>query len=149
MNRANLLDMGSLEFSALRCRWWSGLACAIGLNFVAAVQAETFYDQHVLFDNSSFDRSFYRSEGMVVAPSKLELVDGKFPVDTNHFVSPPNGLRLKWTSAPGGDWHMLLHAAKPYRRNLVFAGDTISFWCFSETELSLEASPWICLQDTD
>ena len=125
------------------------VAFAMGLSLAAMVQAETFYDQHVVFDNSSFEQSFYRSEGMVVAPSKLELVDDRFPVDTNHFVSPPNGLRLHWTSAPGGDWRMLLHAAKPYRRNLVFAGDTISFWCFSETELLPEASPWIFLQDTD
>ena len=124
-------------------------ALAIGSGLAVAVPAETFYDQHVVFDNSSSDRSFYQSEGMVVAPSKLELADDRFPVDTNHFVSPPNALRLKWTSASGGDWHMLLHAAKSYRRNLVFEGDTISFWCFSETELSPEASPWISLQDTD
>jgi hypothetical protein len=124
------------------------VAFAFGSSLAAMVQAETFYDQHVVFDNSSFDQSFYRSEGMVVAPSKLELVEGRFPVDTNHFVSPPNGLRLHWTSAPGGDWRMLLHAAKSYRRNLVFEGDTIAFWCFSDTELSPEASPWIFLQDT-
>lgn len=132
----------------LRVRLLAGVL-AIGSSLGTAVRAETFYDKHVVFDNSSSDHSFYRSEAMVVAPSQLEMVDGKCPVDTNHFASPPNALRLKWTSAPGGDWRMLLHAAKPYRRNLVFEGDTISFWCYSAAGLSAEASPWISLQDTD
>ena len=67
-----------------------------GLIIASAAHATTFYDRHVFFDNSLPDRSYFLSEGMTVAPSKLELVDGKFPVDSNHFLSPPNSLRLKW-----------------------------------------------------
>jgi hypothetical protein len=85
---------------------------------------------------------------MVVAPSKLELVHGKFPVDTNHFLSPPNSLRLKWKSAPGGDWHLKIKSRMRYGRHPVFEGDTLSLWCFSETGLSPEESPRISLQDT-
>src|SRR5882724_1684878 len=118
----------------------------IGL-IAAAAHSETFYDRHVYFDNSLADRSCYLSAGMVVAPSKLEMVDGKFPVDTNHFSSPPNSLRLKWTSAPGGDWQMKLKSAMRYGRDLTFDGDTLSFWCYSETEMSPDESPWITLQD--
>jgi len=75
------------------------------------------------------------------------MVDGKFPVDTNHFSSPPNSLRLKWTSAPGGDWQMKLKSAMRYGRDLAFEGDTLSFWCYSETEMPPDESPWITLQD--
>ncbi len=122
---------------------------AMGLG---AARPETFYDRHVFFDNSIPvpDRSYYRSQGWAIAPSKLELVDDKFPVDTNHFMSPPNGLRLKWKSAPGGDWRIRLYSAKNYdRQNRVFEGDTISFWCFSETEMSPNESPRMTLIDKD
>jgi hypothetical protein len=112
-----------------------------------AAHAESFYDRHVVFDNSPADGSYYQSEGMVTPPSKLEMVDYKLPVETNHFISPPNSLRLKWTSAPGGDWQMILKSAERYGRNLVFEGDTLSFWCYSETEISPGQSPRIALQD--
>jgi len=84
---------------------------------------------------------------MVTPPSKLEMVDYKLPVDTNHFLSPPNSLRLKWTSAPGGHWQMLLKTIVEFGRDISFEGDTISFWCFSETEISSDESPRIALQD--
>ena len=81
----------SLINSFVPSRWLGmpALVLASGLILAVAARAETFYDQHVVFDNSSGDQSFYRSEGMVVAPSKLELVDGKFPVDSSGTL--PNG----------------------------------------------------------
>jgi len=116
----------------------------------AAARSETFYDRHVFFDNSPVsDRSYFRSEATVVAPSKLELINDKFPVDTNHFISAPNSLRLKWKSAPGGDWRMEIQSDVRYMTNRVFEGDTLSFWCFSETELSPNESPRITLADVD
>ncbi len=117
------------------------------LGLAGAAHAEGFYDRHVVFDNSPADGSYYQSEGMVTPPSKLEMVDYKLPVETNHFISPPNSLRLKWTSAPGGDWQMIIKSAERYGRNLVFDGDTFSFWCYSDTEISPGQSPRIALQD--
>lgn len=134
---------------AMKCLGVLAGVIAMGLG---AARPETFYDRHVFFDNSIPvpDRSYYRSQGWAIAPSKLELVDDKFPVDTNHFMSPPNGLRLKWKSAPGGDWRIRLYSAKNYdRQNRVFEGDTISFWCFSETEMSPNESPRMTLIDKD
>jgi len=122
---------------------------AIVLIWVSAAVArcETFYDRHVFFDTSLPDGSYDRSEGMVIAPSKLEMVDNKFPVDPNHFKSPPNSLRLKWKSATGGDWRMRFKAALRNGPKVVFEGDTLSLWCFSETELSRAESPRLSLQD--
>ncbi|MFZ0826549.1 MAG: glucoamylase family protein [Verrucomicrobiia bacterium] len=131
-----------------RRRHWVG-AILIGLSLTGAGRAETFYDRHVVFDNSPEDGSYYQSEGMVTPPSKLAMVDYKLPVETNHFVSPPNSLRLQWTSAPGGHWQMKLKSVMQYGRKLVFEGDTLSCWCFSETGLSPEAAPRIALQDRD
>src|ERR1700690_1271788 len=122
-------------------------AMIILLSLAGAARAETFYDRHVFFDNSATDGSYYQSEGMVTPPSKLEMVDYKLPVDTNHFTSPPNGLRLRWTSAPGGHWQMKIKSLMRYERHLAFDGDTLSFWCFSDTELTPENAPRIALQD--
>jgi hypothetical protein len=114
-----------------------------------AQSSETFYDRHVFFDNSPAEGSYYQSEGTVTPPSKLEMTDYKLPVETNRFYSAPNSLRLKWTSVPGGHWQMLLKSVLQYEygRGLALDGDTIAFWCFSETELSPEESPRIALQD--
>jgi hypothetical protein len=110
--------------------------------------AQSASDQHVVFDNSLADGGYYYSDSHVVAPSRLELFKGKFPVEAKRFVSPPNGLRLKWRSAPGGDWRMTLKVPARYARKFEFQGDTLSFWCFADTELTETNSPRISLQDS-
>ncbi len=115
----------------------------------AAVRAQSEYFQHVIFDNSHTDRSYYHSQGSVVAPSELEIAEGRFPVDKVHFVSAPNGLRLRWRSRTGGDWRMALKVVNRYGRRFEFSGDTLSFWCYSERALSSEESPLIALQDAN
>ena len=108
--------------------------------------AQLDYDRHVAFDNSLTDGNYYYSEGSVVAPSELELVSGKIPIDTTRYVTPPNSLRLKWRSRSGGDWQVALRLEKFYRR-VDFSGSELSFWCYSETELRADQSPLIYLSD--
>jgi hypothetical protein len=127
------------------CGWLVTLGFTSGP--LTSCYAQSFYDRHVVFDNSPAERSYYRSEGMVVAPSELEIIEGKTPVETNRFVSPPNCLRLKWKSATGGAWHMKLRSVMRYGHNLEFDGDTLSFWCYSDNDLTPEESPRIALQD--
>lgn len=110
---------------------------------------QTAYDRHVVFDTSLPDRGYYYSQGTVVAPTELEIVEGRIPVETAKFVSPPNGLRLKWKSARGGDWQMTLKAANRYGRRFEFEGDTLTLWCFSESELSADESPRVSVQDAN
>jgi hypothetical protein len=110
--------------------------------------AQWEYDRHVVFDNSLSDRSHYRSQGSFVPPSELELVDGKLPVEEQCCVTPPNCLRLKWRSQYGGDWRVSLDLSKHWG-NLDFSGDTLSFWCYSETELTLNELPLIYLTDAN
>lgn len=107
------------------------------------------YQSHVLSDNSLSDVSYYQSSCQVVSPSQLEMRAGKLPVETGHFVSPPNCLRMKWRSSQGGDWRVRVKAMPRYGRNWETVGDTLSVWCYSETELSADASPRINLQDAD
>src|SRR5690554_5997071 len=104
------------------------VACAVALG----VQAQTTYDRHVIFDNALADGGYESSNGFFVAPSSLESPGGKFPIDRDHFVSPPTALRLKWLSAPGGDWQMTIQITRRYARPFKFEGDALTFWCFSD-----------------
>jgi hypothetical protein len=100
------------------------------------------------FDNSLSYRSFYYSEGVLVAPSELELIDRKVPIDESHYVSPPNSLRLKWRSQTGGDWLMSLKVKARYG-TADFSGSSLFFWCYSETDLPAVESPLIYLKDVN
>jgi exo beta-1,2-glucooligosaccharide sophorohydrolase (non-reducing end) len=113
----------------------------------SAALTEVVYDDHVVFDNSPSDGGHDASFSYLVPPSTLETMDGKFPVDSRHFVSPPNGLRLKWRSATGGDWKMTLKLRRRHARPHDFQGDSLAFWCFSESAITAADSPLIYLQD--
>jgi exo beta-1,2-glucooligosaccharide sophorohydrolase (non-reducing end) len=102
---------------------------------------------HVFFETSAADRSYFFSEATVVAPSALEVIEGKVPVESRRFYSPPNCLRLKWSSGAGGDWHVTLKAPERYIREPRFDGDTLSIWCFSEQDIAPDEGPRVFLQD--
>ncbi len=123
---------------------FAGLAAAI-----PALARVPYYDQHVIFDNSVTGGGYYFSRSSVVAPSTLETSHGRFPVETSHFVSPPNGLRLHWRSAPGGDWQMSLQVPHGYARTFRFEGDALTFWCYADSEITEANSPRLFVQDGD
>jgi exo beta-1,2-glucooligosaccharide sophorohydrolase (non-reducing end) len=107
----------------------------------------SFYDRHVIFDNSQSDGGYESSEGYVIAPSTLALSAGTIPVETDHFVSPPNALRLTWKSAPGGDWRATIEVTRRYARPFGFEGEALTFWVFSDAEITERNSPRIYLKD--
>lgn len=113
----------------------------------AMALAQGPYERHIFFDTSPADRSYFHSTATVVAPSELEIVEGKLPVEDSHFVSPPNCLRLKWTSNAGGDWRATIKLPERYARKFEFAGDTVSIWCYSPEQLGPDDAPRIFLQD--
>ncbi|MFN2516239.1 MAG: glucoamylase family protein [Pyrinomonadaceae bacterium] len=121
---------------------------ALTILLPVTILAQSEYDRHVAFDNSLTDKSYYYSQGSSVLPSELELVDGKFPVEETRCVSPPNCLRLKWRSRTGGDWQIALNLRKHYR-NVDFSGSELSFWCYSDTNLSADESPLVYLNDVN
>lgn len=105
------------------------------------------YDRHVIYDNSPAPGGYFNTETYVVAPSGLERVDTRLPTTTERFVSPPNALRLSWTSASGGDWSVSIKDPGRDWRKFSLVGDTLAFWCWSDTELTEENSPRVSLQD--
>ncbi len=130
----------------MRCRFLA-LPMVLMLSLAVRAQSSGVRDRQVFFENSAADRSYYHSEAAVVAPSELEIVDGKAPVADERFSSPPNALRLKWKSAPGGDWRLTFKVATRYGRRFAFEGDTLSMWLYASEELTAETAPRIFLQD--
>ena len=110
---------------------------------------ESNYDRHVVFDQAIPARSYCQSEGTVTAPSTIDLVEGRIPLDSEHFVVPPTSLRLTWKSATGGEWKAVLKTRSRYGLLGDFDGDTISIWCLSPTGLAPDDSPRIHLEDAD
>lgn len=109
----------------------------------------SFYDRHVIFDNSESVGGHGSSNGWFVAPSALELVDDTVPVETGRFVSPPNALRLAWTSAPGGAWEATIGIGQRYARPYRFEGKALTFWCYSDSEITAANSPRVYLKDAN
>jgi exo beta-1,2-glucooligosaccharide sophorohydrolase (non-reducing end) len=107
------------------------------------------YLNHVLFDNSlTADNDFY-SDAQAVFPSTIQAVEGRIPVDTKVFLSPPNALRLQWRSMPGGSWDAEIRAVSIRNRPVDFRGDTLYLWCYSPQPLAAAEMPKIQLLDMD
>lgn len=129
--------------------WPSFGSLIVSLFFVATsvALAQSVYERKVIFDNGLSDRGYFYTESIVVPPSHLDLLEGRVPLDRARFSSPPNALRLKWRSARGGDWRVILKVPNQYGRRLDFDGDTLYFWCFSAGELSERNCPRLFVED--
>jgi len=109
--------------------------------------AQNLYHRHVLFDTSLSDQCVFRSQGYVVAPSRVDLIDNRLPVDGRRWMSPPNSMRLRWCSTAGGDWGVNLDAPDPYGRTLDYDGEALVLWCYAEEPLTAAAAPRIRVKD--
>jgi hypothetical protein len=135
-----------LRFHHPKAQGWRSL----GLLFLAASLAHaapTFHDSHVIFENSAADNAYYHSQAYSLAPSMLEAADGKCPVETEHFTSPGNSLRIKWKSVRGADWQMTIRMQMRVGPELAVIGDTISMWVYSPAGLDHAAAPLIRVYD--
>src|SRR5580700_4971873 len=122
---------------------------ALGLLLVvaASVRADSEYYRHVFFDNSLTPDSYFYSAGKATAPSLLTLLDGKLPVETHTFFTPPNALRLEWTSHPSGGWAAQIDVVKFRNREIRFQGDLLSFWCFAPQRIGSADLPLVGIED--
>ncbi len=129
-------------------QWRFGVMAATAIAVALVGRADiTNYDRHVFFDNAAAATGDAYSESRLVPPSTLEVAHGNFPVDYRHFVSPPNALRLHWRSATGGDWRMTLQIPQFYARTFDYEGEALTFWCYSDSEITAANSPRVYLQD--
>src|SRR5271165_2566476 len=89
------------------------------------------YYAHTFFDNSLTADYYFYSAASAATPSTLERKDGKLPVETTLFVTPPNALRLTWESHPGGTWKAEVQLANFRNRFPGLQGKTLSFWLYA------------------
>jgi hypothetical protein len=126
------------------------VALSMGMATPRVARADTRYYQHTFFDNSSTsisgENDFY-SSGTASAPSALELVDRKLPVENKIFLTPPNALRLAWQSVPGGGWDAEIRVVEFRNRHVHFDGDTLYFWVYSRDGIASEDLPLLRLED--
>jgi exo beta-1,2-glucooligosaccharide sophorohydrolase (non-reducing end) len=124
-------------------------AAGLFLTLVVAVsvRADTEYYRHVFFDNSLTPDSYFYSAGKATSPSLLTLLDSKLPVETRTFFTPPNALRLEWTSQPSGSWVAQIGVLKFRNREIKFDGDVLSFWCFAPRQIGSASLPLVRIAD--
>jgi exo beta-1,2-glucooligosaccharide sophorohydrolase (non-reducing end) len=127
------------------------LAVAGAVGWALAVPhtaAQTAYYQHSFFDNSPKTTGYYYSSGKVVAPSTVELDGKRLPVDSKVFFTPPNSLRISWQSNPGGAWVAGIEVVDFRDREILFDGDTLCFWIYSNEAIPETELPVLRLHDT-
>jgi hypothetical protein len=125
------------------------LACALVLLLpVEAVVADSAYYQRFLFDNSITPDRYYYSGGKVSEPSLLKLDHERLPVETGHYLTAPNSLRLEWTSKAGGGWVAEIRVNKWRNRLIYFRGEILYLWCYSAQPIRPDELPRIVLRDT-
>lgn len=131
------------------CRYVLGLLLIPSLHGIALLPAfaDTNYSQRVFFDNSLSQNSYYYSLGTPSAPSTLQVVDRKLPVETHTYRSGPNSLRIEWNSAPGGGWAAEVYLYQWRNRNILFPGHYLSLWVYSNEALSGSNLPKVALRD--
>jgi exo beta-1,2-glucooligosaccharide sophorohydrolase (non-reducing end) len=118
------------------------------LLFPFSLYGNTDYYRHVYFDNSLTADSYFYSGGQAVSPSSLEQKDGRLPVETKTFFTPPNALRLEWQSQPGGGWEAEVRLVDFRNRLPGLAGNNLYFWCFSPQAISAADLPLVVLSNT-
>ena len=123
-------------------------ACiALGLMLPPALQAQTAYYRHVIFDNSQRAGYNWNSSAQAVAPSTLEQQDWHLPVESMIFLSPPNALRLAWLSAPNGGWDAEIHLVNFPNRFPELSGTTLYFWVYAPQAIAAADLPELVLSD--
>jgi hypothetical protein len=131
-----------------RSRSLIALVCvAAAIALPPAARAQSSYYDRVLFDNSLTPDRYFYAEAEVQAPSTVETMGDRLPVDDEHFHTPPNALRLHWTSTDGGGWQAHIRLNQWRNRVLHFTGDTLTFWCYAPEPLSAPSLPKVVLRD--
>ena len=135
--------------SSFRPRNFPWIVSAIALFASAVVHADSAYYRHVLFDNSMRSGAYWYSKAQGVAPSLLEAKDGRLPVDEQHFLTPPNALRIAWTSRQSGSWDAEVHSVNFRNRLPEMEGKYLIFWCYSPDGIAAQDLPAVMLSNDE
>lgn len=125
------------------------LLIVIALSQAPTLLAQTpaAYYSHILFDNSLTPDQYFYGRAEATNTSTIVTLNGRLPVESKIFHTPPNALRLEWQSNPNGGWSAQIQ--RPGVRNLApqYLGDTLMFWCYAEQPIQSRDLPLIQLSD--
>lgn len=120
----------------------------LGILVAPLAWGSTEYYRHVIFDNSLTPDSYYNSGGMANGSSVLELNRDHLPVETETFLTPPNALRFRWQSQPGGGWEAEVHLDLFRDRFPELRGQNLYFWCYAPQAIAADDLPMVVLSTT-
>ena len=109
---------------------------------------DTEYYRHIVFDNSLTSDNYFYSYGQASAPSSIEQKDGRLPVDSETFITPPNALRLHWQSQTSGGWEAEVRVVNFRYRYPELSGRNLYLWCFSTQAIAADDLPRVMLSTT-
>jgi hypothetical protein len=115
--------------------------------FLSPAFANSDYYRHVVFDNSLTPDSSFNSHGTMNGASHLDLSDGRIPVETRTFLTPPNALRLQWESKPGGGWAAEIRVDAHRNSAPNFVGHNLFLWCYSAQTIPADDLPEVVLSE--
>ena len=126
------------------CAIVSTLFAAAFLLPVQAYAADDYY-RHVIFDNSLNKNTYYFSHGQANGQSFIEQQDGRLPVETKNFRTPPNAIRLQWQSAPNGGWNAAISLLDFRNRRPGLDGHNLYFSIYTPQPISAADMPLLVL----
>ena len=109
--------------------------------------AQSGYYRRVFFDNAQPGDSYFYSFADATAPSVIDQRDGRIPVETGVSKTPPNALRLTWTSMPTGGWSADVHLLAFRNRLPELTGDTLVFWLYAPEAIAAADLPQLVLSN--
>jgi len=130
-------------------RFWLGLLSLLAFALPAPAAADGDYYNHILFDNSLTPNNDYYTQAQGVHPSTLATQEGRIPVETKLFFTPPNALRLQWRSVTLGSWDAEVRAMSIRNRPHDFRGGALYFWCYAPEGIAKADLPLLRLLDTN
>jgi len=111
----------------------------------AQLRAASDYYRHVIFDNSLTRGTYYFSHAQSNGESFIEEQKGRLPVDSEHFRTPPNAIRLQWQSAPNSGWNAEISMLDFRNRLPGLDGHNLHFWIYAPQAISAADMPKLVL----
>lgn len=100
---------------------------------------------HVFFDNSLMEESWFYSETSYTSPSHILNIQGRLPIETEQAFTPGNSLQLNYRSAPEGKWMVNFECPAWRGKDFLKKGDLLSFWLYISDEIQKEKLPEIAI----
>jgi hypothetical protein len=111
-------------------------------SFAAAISE---YYHHVIFDNSLTPDNYFYSTAQASGQSFLEQKNGRLPVETKIFLTPPNAIRIAWQSSPSGGWLAQIRKVEFRNRFPQLSGDYLYFSIYAPETIASADLPKLVL----